>query len=376
MGDVFLSGKKLPFSRAWPYLALAVVALWGGVIGAYLCIEGNKGETAKNDEDISVSVIENGYGLYIDGVFISACKDYNAVTEALSTVVNGLACAFGAPSEGEHSLCNDVRVVSGKYESSSFAGGERIASLLGVNGNTVSFTVSDIWGNSTDIELGISTNLTTTVGEVIEKPLVQNATDLLDEGVVVIVDGGADGVAQNTYRSSYINGVLTEKVLVNSMVISKPIPQEHWYGTESGATLLSVDTLFALPYNGRISSPYGYRRLWGKVELHNGIDFVGLEGGCYGDPIYAAHDGVVSHSGWKGGYGKAICIDHTQSITSLYAHCSELLVQEGEYVRKGQLIALIGNTGRVTGAHLHYSMFKDGVLCDPTPYLDWSGFNG
>lgn len=371
-----MSDTNKPALRRWLWLALVLVVLWGGIVGVYLHTTAKQNDVADISDDVSTVIMENGFGLYIDGVFISACKDRAGIDTALASALNGLVYACGAPLEGEHSFYNDVRVISGEYDAGSFATADAIAAMLGVNGDSFSFSVKDFSGAVTRLALSVSTSLTATVGEVIEKPIVQNATDLLETGVVVIVDEGADGVAQNTYSMTYLNGVLTEKVQSGSTVITEPVAEEHWYGTDSGATLLSADTLFALPYDGRISSPYGYRRLWGKVELHNGIDFVALEGGCYGDPIYAAHDGIVSYSGWRGGYGNAVMIDHTQSLTSLYAHCSKLLVEEGEYVRKGQIIALIGNTGRVTGAHLHYSMFKDGVLCDPTPYLDWSEFKG
>ena len=317
-----------------------------------------------------------GYGLYVDDVFVAACDSYQGISQAIDKTVSGLADAFGAPDDGIHTLKNDVRIVSGRYRDCDFADGIRVASLLGVRGDTVSFEVCDVNNAVLPLALRVETTLNRECFETIARPVVRESTDLLETGTVAVVDEGADGQALNTYGLVYINGELTEETLFSSTVVKQPETRTEWTGSDTGATLLEEKELFALPYNGRISSPYGYRRLFGRVELHNGIDLVALSGGCYGDPIYAAQDGIVSFAGRKGGYGNAVIIDHTKSVYTLYAHCSKLIVNEGDTVRKGQLIALIGNTGRVTGAHLHFSLFIDGKACDPSPYIDWTGFRG
>lgn len=331
------------------------------------------GGKGTDDGDLAADAVaaeQSGYGLYINGVFIAACADYASVDTAVDNVASALAGAYGAP-DGTHSIGNAVNIVKGLYPTAAFVTEARLTELLGVYETTIEFEVKGYGGDGTGIELTVLTSAEATVTEETEMPVVAKPTDILDDGVTVVVSAGECGLAENSYSLSYVNGALTEKVLCDSSVVKEPVAEEQWYGTSSGATLLSADADFALPYIGVITSRYGYRVLWDSKEFHNGIDFA-QNGGCYGDPIYAAHDGVVSFAGVKGGYGKAVMIEHTLELTSLYAHCSELAVEEGQYVRKGQLIAYIGNTGRVTGAHLHFSMFKNGVICDPTPCLDWS----
>ncbi len=360
-------GKKKVLALSAVTIALAITAVF-----CFHPFDSQEGAPAISED--AVAVTQNGYGLYIDGVFIAACNSYNDINNALTELKQSLAVAYGAPEEGEHGFTNNVSIVNADYDVSSFVSSTALLALLGVNSGTVVFDVYNHIGDNTGLKLMLTTKLGVTESVVLESETVEKGTDLLELGVTVTIQEGTNGLAQNTYHMSYINGVLTEKVVFGSNVILKPTATEKWYGTDSGSTLLSADEKFALPYYGMVTSPYGGRKLWGRYEQHDGIDFANY-GGCYGDPIYAAHDGVVSHSGWKNGYGKTVTIDHTDSLTSLYAHCSKLLVEEGEYVRKGQLIALIGNTGKVTGAHLHFSMFENDVLIDPTPYLDWSGYD-
>ena len=116
-----------------------------------------------------------------------------------------------------------------------------------------------------------------------------------------------------------------------------------------------------------ISSLYGPR--WGVN--HNGIDF--CDSGCYGTPIFAAADGIVSYAGWYGGYGYTVIIDHGtdangNNVTTLYAHSSGLYVSQGESVGAGQAIAAIGSTGDSTGPHLHFEVRLNGAAVDPIGY--------
>jgi murein DD-endopeptidase MepM/ murein hydrolase activator NlpD len=96
-------------------------------------------------------------------------------------------------------------------------------------------------------------------------------------------------------------------------------------------------------------------RDWGRIHGNNGVDIANV---C-GTPIYAAADGTVMVSdgvGWNGGYGKYIMIQHKNGVVTLYAHASRLLVSAGEQVEQGQLVSLMGTTGRSTGCHLHFEV--------------------
>ena len=126
---------------------------------------------------------------------------------------------------------------------------------------------------------------------------------------------------------------------------------------------------FAWPVPGsqRITSYYGYRihPVYKTKKFHTGIDV----GAGYGLDIVAAGDGVVTMATTNGGYGKCVIINHGSGITTLYGHCSTLLVSVGDKVTKGQTIAKVGSTGVSTGPHLHFEVRLNGSTTDPLQYL-------
>lgn len=121
------------------------------------------------------------------------------------------------------------------------------------------------------------------------------------------------------------------------------------------------------PVSGEITSPYGYRvhPIWGTTIYHSGID-IGVDEGT---PVHAADSGVIVWSGWMGGYGYAVVIDHGNGLSTLYGHNSELAVDEGQYVSKGQVVAYAGSTGNSTGPHVHFEVRENGDPVDPMGYL-------
>lgn len=123
------------------------------------------------------------------------------------------------------------------------------------------------------------------------------------------------------------------------------------------------------PATGRISSPYGNRvsptnRY--RTEFHQGIDIAGASGSS----IIASGSGIVTYSGYNGGYGRMVIISHGYGYTSVYAHNSQNLVEVGDRVEKGDLIAKMGRTGRATGTHLHFEVRIHGEPIDPLTMLE------
>ncbi|MCE3236163.1 MAG: family metallopeptidase [Vampirovibrio sp.] len=114
--------------------------------------------------------------------------------------------------------------------------------------------------------------------------------------------------------------------------------------------------------NAMITSPFGFR--WGRP--HQGIDMAAP----VGTPIMSAEQGKVVYSGWKQGYGNFVAIDHGHGYTTHYAHCSKVLVHSGQAVKKGQLIAKVGNTGHSTGPHLHFEVVANGIHRNPAKFLN------
>ncbi|MGG4606122.1 M23 family metallopeptidase [Paenalcaligenes sp. Me131] len=116
-----------------------------------------------------------------------------------------------------------------------------------------------------------------------------------------------------------------------------------------------------------MSSPFGWRihPITGRQKLHEGMDFAAP----IGTPIVAASGGIVIESRYKPGYGKTVEIDHGNGLVTRYAHASSLIAKLGDVVEKGQLIARVGNTGQVTGAHLHFEVLRQGTPIDPASFL-------
>ena len=119
------------------------------------------------------------------------------------------------------------------------------------------------------------------------------------------------------------------------------------------------------------SSNFGWRidPFTGQQAFHEGIDFPADTG----TPIEAAASGKVVFAEVHPAYGKMIEIDHGNGLVSRYAHCSALLVSEGDFVIRGQLIARVGTTGRSNGPHLHFEVRLNGVPQNPARFLQASG---
>lgn len=126
--------------------------------------------------------------------------------------------------------------------------------------------------------------------------------------------------------------------------------------------------IWPLESKGRISSYFGYRfhPILRKRKYHSGMDIAAP----YGLSILAADSGVVAFAGWNSGYGKMIVLDHGSGFSTVYGHCSTLLVSQGQTITKGQPIAQVGSTGLSTGPHLHFEVRKKGVPVDPLMYLN------
>lgn len=316
--------------------------------------------------------LKNGCGLYVDGVFIAAMEKDDKADALMTKAADALAKAYGAP-KGINSLCNDVKTVKGNYLKESFASEDDILALLGCLDSGVSNVVYTVSGQLTDLTLNVATTANIKKEESVVADYVPVGTDLLPNGEEIVVKESVDGVNLNEYSVTYVNGVETASSLIGNTVITAPISGEKWYGTDSGATLMSDNDKFMLPCTGWVTSWYGSRFIFGSVSNHSAIDLAG-EGGSYGDPIFAAEDGIVSYSGWHGNYGKKITVDHSKELSTVYAHCSNIIVNVGDVVRKGQIIGYIGATGRVTGPHLHFEVWKNGVKTNPKNYIDWSAY--
>jgi type II secretory pathway pseudopilin PulG len=135
------------------------------------------------------------------------------------------------------------------------------------------------------------------------------------------------------------------------------------------ATLRVTPTIW--PTDSRkISSPFGVRKdpFTRRTRFHSGIDISGQTG----DPVYATADGTVTFTGWDKARGNHIILSHGNGIQTKYEHLSKITAETGSRVRKGDVIGLMGSTGRSTGPHLHYEVVVKNEQVDPLPYLKTS----
>jgi len=136
--------------------------------------------------------------------------------------------------------------------------------------------------------------------------------------------------------------------------------------TERTARLSATPSI--LPAGGDVTSRFGWRSdPWGGrgSDWHPGIDIAN----DYGTLIVATADGEVVFSGWYGGYGKMIQINHGNGVSTVYGHCAETLVNAGDKVKKGGSIAYMGSTGYSTGTHVHYEVRVNGTAVNPANFL-------
>ena len=122
------------------------------------------------------------------------------------------------------------------------------------------------------------------------------------------------------------------------------------------------------PLEGRITDEYGYRKdpFNGKRKFHTGLDIAADTG----TPVKAAASGTVTSVYNIYATGRTVEVDHGNGFVTLYGHCSKILVEPGQQVKKGEEIAKVGNTGRSTGPHLHLEIQLYGSAIDPMEYLD------
>ncbi len=118
------------------------------------------------------------------------------------------------------------------------------------------------------------------------------------------------------------------------------------------------------PVSGHITSRFGARESI-RTHAHKGMDIAAPRG----TQIKASADGKISYSGWMGGYGNLIIIDHGNGIQTYYGHCSKLYAKVGEQVTAGDVIAAVGSTGNSTGNHLHFEIRKNGTQINPQKYV-------
>lgn len=263
---------------------------------------------------------------------------------------------------------------------------EYIAYIQSIKIPGVSFTVSQIekGDNFWKIAKEHNIDIDTLIGA---NPLWESIVAKVDQKIVIPSQKGVlhfvnDLNEINTLHTLYNvpeNNVLTPSLFfyrIKSLVskLNKPVAVYIKDArpitdvmTPQLAKQFALREMFRSPLGGRLTSFFGGRvhpifRQWG---FHNGLDIAAP----YGTPVGAARGGVVISSGWMGGYGKAVIIQHDEGFKTLYGHLSTINVRPGQKVKAGQFVGRVGSTGWSTGPHLHFTLWQYNKLINPMKVL-------
>lgn len=176
---------------------------------------------------------------------------------------------------------------------------------------------------------------------------------------------GELGVSRETSRDFASLSVRIDRALRQSQLREQGVLQLWDSLSERQSLLLSTPSI--KPARGWFTSRFGYRvdPFTNRPEMHAGLDMAAPSG----TPVYAPADGVVSYVGYDGGYGKLVSIDHGYGVITRFGHNSRVFVEQGQKVRRWDVISAVGSTGRSTGAHLHYEVRIHGIAVDPVNYI-------
>ena len=337
--------------------------------------------------------IQEGTALYVDGDLVAVTTDGDAVRQTLEEIK--------APYEDE--FTKDVELVDGIYFTDSFTDVDAVCQrITGLEQAQVDYTVQS---GDTPWTIAAANGLTLNelyalnpqmsasgynmyIGDTLvlgqERPFLEvktidrityqvsipfetNETTSEDYsyGTTKTVQEGVDGIKELTADVTKVGGIETGRDIIEETVLQEPVTKEVVKGTRlpNGSIAPSSGG------SGSLMWPVpGYRSVsrW-MSSGHKGSDICA----AYGTPIYAADSGVVTAAGWNAagrGYGYSIVINHG-GMTTLYAHCSSVVVSSGQYVKQGELIGLVGSTGWSTGNHCHFEIRVGGTLVSARNYF-------
>ena len=277
---------------------------------------------------------------------------------------------FSLPPLSEVSENSQDAVGETQTEISDYVSVSDKATLLS---GTDSATSSDVSEDPTGTTHQISIETVVTKAKTVTEPIPFDTVYIYDEQLAenkqYVESTGRNGSKTCVYLIDYVGDNEISRHLLNEVVITEAIPQTVVKGTrpltEEELRVKSTGT-YILPSKGELSSGYSWRVFGGYHEFHKGVDIrsnAGLE-------LVASDGGKVIQARNRGdGYGLCILIEHDDGTITRYAHCSKLLVKEGQSVAQGEYIADMGRTGQASGVHIHFEIIKNGVTVNPMDYL-------
>lgn len=364
----------------------------------------------KNDVEESIldtfsGKIIYGSAVYVDNKLVACNKSRNTIDETLNNILKD--SKRSNPDATDVYFYNNVKVTQGVYPAANEEDKEELYSSLtestpkifnftlnqGENidsiANAYAVPKQDILNanpsiNANDAKPGDTIkisksdkilNVVVTKEETYNEDLPFSTQVQTDDSLYVnttkVLQEGQNGTREKKDKVSYVNGkeINRENISTNitkqavTKIIAqgtKPVPEEQIQadGAPTGKFI------WPLPFTKNITSYFGIR--WEK--LHKGIDI--SSGGVNGQDIVASDGGeVMQASDRNNGYGNCVIIKHDDKYSTLYGHCSAILVNVGQKVSQGQVIATVGSTGNSTGPHLHFEIRENNTAIDPLPLL-------
>ena len=304
------------------------------------------------DEMLSTSAVDltEAAGLYVDGRFVAACPSGDDVQAALDSFLE----KESRQASGEAEFYSDVEVASGLYRPASVISCAALEQTL---------------ASGADRPVSVQVKKKVTQIREIAFSTVEVKDNTKDTSYKKVTSKGKLGKAEVTEEVLYIDGIESRRVVEKTEIIVKPVEKKIIVGTaEKPVTLAAqgdgiVTGTLAWPVQ-KVDRMY-VSAYWGDGRGHRGVDIAAPTGTL----VYAADGGKVVSVKTDARYGKYFVVDHGGNMQTLYAHCSEINVEVGQQVTRGQAIAKVGSTGRSTGPHLHFEVHIDGVQIDPAPYI-------
>ena len=301
--------------------------------------------------------ISEAYGLFLNDTLLTTAAQGETLRAALDDYLED----YRSEDENERAaFVGDLTIEEGLYPTDLI--------------NTDTEARADIAAGGTDeAKLQVMVIREETYEEAIPFSTVEIPDETRLEDYRETVTAGADGVAQVTAQVTYVDGQETGRQVLSSQVLVEPVSQEDVVGTMTMSQYEEQQALAAARMEAgtyTLEWPVGascyVSSYMGDGRGHKGYDIAAAAG----SPILAAESGrVVSVNASGSAYGLHFVIDHGNGLQTLYAHCSSIDVEVGQQVTRGEEIAKVGRTGRATGNHLHFEVWKDGYIVNPGDYL-------
>ena len=197
---------------------------------------------------------------------------------------------------------------------------------------------------------------------VVERQETKYQTEVIEDssmykGQSVVVQYGSNGESIVTKKTQKENGQITDVFNVSNVVVKEPINEIVKAGNKSSYIVGNGNWGWPTINGYTLTDFFGWR--WGT--MHNGTDIAGL--GC-NSPIYAANGGTVVTAGYQGAYGNVVIINHNNGYKTVYAHLNGIYVSAGQGIERGEVLGIMGNTGRSYGCHLHFEAYYNDQVFD------------